>query len=131
MMTKSFLCCVSVLALVIAVASDGHGEQRAGTKGASPSAASLPNSAGENCETRMRKLDASQAEGDERLREKNEVIDHCNAQYKRDKMIERLVDECARYEEQPIVKQQSVAECELAAFNYANTLYALRADYRK
>ena len=27
--------------------------------------------------TRMRKLDASPAEGEERLREKNEVIDYC------------------------------------------------------
>jgi hypothetical protein len=130
-MTKSFLCCVSVLALVIAAASAGNGEPRASTKRASPSAASLPNSTGENCEARMQKLDSSQAEGEERLREKNEVISHCNAQFKRDRMIERMVDECAKYEEQPIVKQQSVAECELAAFNYANTLYALRADYRK
>jgi len=39
----------------------------------------------------MRKLDASPAEGEERLREKNEVIDYCANQYKNDKTIARLV----------------------------------------
>ena len=39
--------------------------------------------------------------------------------------------ECARYEEQPVLKQQFVAECQLAAFNYANALYTLKAEYRK
>jgi hypothetical protein len=79
----------------------------------------------------MRKLDASPAEGEERLREKNEVIDYCASQYKNDKTITRLVKECAKYIEQPVVKQQSVAECQLAAFNYANALYTLRAEYRR
>jgi hypothetical protein len=79
----------------------------------------------------MRKLDASPAEGEERLREKNEVIDSCAGQYKNDKTIVRLVKECAKYIEQPVVKQQSVAECQLAAFNYANALYTLRAEYRR
>lgn len=76
-------------------------------------------------------LDASQAEGEERLAEKREVIDYCYSQYKRDKTIERLVNDCAKYEEQPVVKQQSVAECQLAAFNYANALRTLKSDYRK
>jgi hypothetical protein len=79
----------------------------------------------------MRKLDASPAEGEERLREKNEVIDYCASQYKNDKTITRLVKECAKYIEQPVVKQQSVAECQLAAFNYADALYTLRAEYRR
>jgi hypothetical protein len=79
----------------------------------------------------MRKLDASDAEGEERLAEKNEVIGHCASQYKRDKTIERLVKECAKYEEQPVLKQQFVAECQLAAFNYANALRTLKAEYRK
>ena len=35
------------------------------------------------------------------------------------------------YEEQPVVKQQFVAECQLAAFNYANALYSLKAEYAK
>jgi len=29
------------------------------------------------------------------------------------------------------VKQQLVADCQLAAFNYANALYALKAEYGK
>jgi hypothetical protein len=41
------------------------------------------------------------------------------------------VKQCARYEEQAIVKQQFVADCMLAAFNYANALYALKAEYAK
>lgn len=129
-MTKSILCCVSALAL-IAAAPAGHGEQRANNKRVSPGAASLRNSTGDDCETRLQKLDASQAEGEERLAEKNDVIGRCASEYKRDKTIQRLVNECAKYEEQAIVKQQSVAECQLAAFNYANALHTLKTEYRK
>jgi hypothetical protein len=85
----------------------------------------------DNCEARMRKLDASQAEGADRLAEKNAAIDYCDRQYKHDKTIQRLVKECAKYEAQPIIEQQFVAECMLAAFGYANAFYALKAEYRK
>ena len=128
-MIRSILFWVSVLAFVLAGIPPGHGEPR--DKRVSPGAAPPANSAGEDCETRIRKLDASQSEGEERLAEKNEVIGHCAAQYKRDKTIERLVNECAKYEEPAVVKQQSVAECQLAAFNYANALRTLKTDYRK
>lgn len=84
-----------------------------------------------DCEASMQKLDASNAEGEERLREKNEVIGLCGRQYQRDAMIKRLVTECAKFEEQAVVKQQLVAECELAAFNYANALRTLKAEYKK
>jgi hypothetical protein len=124
-MTKSILRCISVLAIVIAAVWAARGEERANNNRNSPSAASL------DCEARMQKLDASGAEGEERLAEKNDVIGHCTAQYKHDKTIERLVNECAKYEEQAIVKQQSVAECQLAAFNYANALHTLKTEYRK
>jgi hypothetical protein len=67
----------------------------------------------------------------ERLTEKNEVVGYCATQYKKDKTIEMLVKECAKYEEQAVVKQQAVAECQLAAFNYANALRALKTEYRK
>ena len=130
-MTKSIFCCVSVLALVIAAAPAGHSQQRGNNKRIAPSGAALPNPIGEDCETRMRKLDASQAEGEERLAEKNDVIGHCAAQYRRDKTIARLVNECAKYAEQAVVKQQAVAECQLAAFNYANALHTLKTEYRK
>lgn len=129
-MTKSILCCVSALAL-IAAAPAVHGEQRTHNKRVSASAASPRNSTSEDCEARIQKLDASQAEGEERLAEKNEVIGHCGTAYKHDKTIQRLVNECAKYEEQPVVKQQSVAECQLAAFNYANALHTLKTEYRK
>ena len=39
--------------------------------------------------------------------------------------------ECAKYEEQPVLKQQSVAECQLAAFSYANGLRTLKEEYGK
>jgi hypothetical protein len=89
-------------------------------------ASSVPDSTRDDCETGIRKLDASQTEGEERLAEKNGVIGHCASQYKGDKTIERLVKECARYEEQPVVNVQFVAECQLAAFNYANALRTLK-----
>jgi hypothetical protein len=119
-MTKSILFCVSILALVTAAATARAGEQ-----------AAVSNSSADDCEARIQKLDASDAEGDERLAEKNEVIDSCASQYKGDKTIEALVKECAKYEEQPEVKQQSVAECQLAAFNYANDLRTLKEEYGK
>ena len=114
-MTKPILCCVSMLALVIAATPARSGAQTTGG----------------DCETRIAKLDASPAEGEERLAEKNQVIDACANQYKNDKTIQRLVDACAKYEAQPVVQQQFVADCQLAAFSYANALYALKAERRK
>ena len=130
-MTNSILCCVSILALVTAVAPARSGELAANDKPVLPSAFSPTNSTEGDCEARIEKLDASQAEGEERLVEKHVVIEYCASQYKNDKTIGSLVKECAKYEEQPIVKQQFVAECQLAAFSYANALYALKAEYRK
>ncbi len=85
----------------------------------------------EDCEIRMQKLEKSDAEGQARLDEKNAVIGFCANQYKRDKTIRTLVDTCAKFEEQPVVKQQFVAECQLAAFNYANALHTLKAEFGK
>ena len=112
-MTKIMLCSLSMLVLVIAITSASSGEVN------------------DNCESRIRKLDASQAEGADRLAEKNSVIDYCESRYKRDKTIQRLVKGCAKYEEQPIIKQQFVADCMLAVYGYANALYALKAEYGK
>ena len=127
-MTRSFLCCVSALTLLMAAAPAGHAQPRAGNK---QSASSPANSAGDDCEARIRKLDASDAEGEERLAEKNDVISRCDMQYRRDRTIERLLDECSKYEEQPIIKQHAVADCQIAAFSYANALRTLKAEYRK
>jgi hypothetical protein len=127
-MTKSVFVCASIVALVIATAPGFAGERitHVPRSTASPAA---PIEA--DCETRIQKLDASNAEGQERLDEKHVVIDFCADQYKHDKTIQRLVDECAKYEEQPVVKQQFVAECQLAAFGYANALRTLKAEYGK
>jgi hypothetical protein len=130
-MTNWILCCVSTLALVTAAAPARSGEQAANGKHILPGAVSPTYPAEGDCEAAMQKLDASQAEGEERLAEKHLVIDSCASQYKNDKTIERLAKECAKYEAQPIVKQQFVADCQLAAFNYANALYALKEEYRK
>ena len=94
-------------------------------------AAAKPTLTNNDCETAIRKLDASEAQGEERLAEKQEVIDQCLGEYKHDKTVAKLVKECAKYEAQPVVEQQFVAECQLAAFNYANALRALKAEYRK
>jgi hypothetical protein len=85
----------------------------------------------ETCDSRIQKLEASQAEGAERLAEKNAAVERCAAEHKRDKTVERLVKECAKYEEQPVIKQMLVAECQLAAYSYANALRTLKAEYRK
>jgi hypothetical protein len=130
-MTRSTIAGVSILALVIAAAPAMAGERTAEATRVARKTSSPPKLASEDCETRMQKLDASTAEGEERLAEKNAVIAVCDNQYKRDSAIGTLVKQCAKYEEQPVVKQQFVAECQLAAFNYANALRALKAEYRQ
>ncbi len=59
------------------------------------------------------------------------MIDFCATQYEHDKRIDRLVKKCAKYEEQPVVKRQFLADCQLAAYNYANALQALKKQFRK
>jgi hypothetical protein len=130
-MTKSVFACASIIALVTATAPGFAGEQIAADTHAPRSAASQPTPIEDDCETRIEKLDASNAEGQQRLDEKNMVIDFCANQYKHDKTIEKLVAECAKYAEQPVVKQQFVAECQLAAFGYANALHTLKAEHGK
>jgi hypothetical protein len=120
-MTRSIFSALSVLALVSSAAPAGA-EQAKGKQMARPAPSA------ETCETRISKLESSQAEGAERLAEKSEVIDHCSSQYKRDKTIERLVKECQKYEGQSVVRRQFVAECQIAAYGYANALYSLRAE---
>lgn len=119
-MLKSLVCCVAVLALIGAAPSRAEQARRA-----------APAAVSEDCEARIQKLEGSQAEGEERLAEKNTVIAACAKQYRRDKTVEGLVKECRKYEEQPVVKQQFLAECQLAAYGYANALQSLKAEYRK
>jgi hypothetical protein len=130
-MTKSVFVYASIIALVAAVAPGFAGEQITGDTHVPRSAASQLAPIEGDCEARIQKFDASNAEGQERLDEKHAVIDFCANQYKHDKTIERLVAECAKYEEQPVVKQQFVAECQLAAFGYANALRTLKAEHGK
>ena len=130
-MINSVLWSAFILALVTAAAPAWSGEQAVNDAPVLPTGSSQSMSAADDCETRMQKLDASQAEGAERLSEKYAVIEYCVSQYKSDLTIARLVKECARYVEQPVLKQQFFADCQLAAFNYANALRALKAEYRK
>ena len=130
-MIKAILVCTSIFALVTVVGPSLAGEQTEKETHVLRNTSSLPNSTEGDCETRIQKLDASSAEGEERLAEKNEVIDFCVIQYEHDNTIKRLVKECAKFEEQPVVKQQFVAECQLAAFKYANALRALKMEYKK
>ncbi len=133
-MIKSVSACASIFIIIIIIttAAPGFaGEKIAGDTHVLRGAASPPTSIEDDCEARMQKLDASNTEGQERLDEKHALIDFCANQYKHDKAIGRLVEECAKYEEQPVVKQQFVAECQLAAFGYANALHTLKAEYGK
>ena len=130
-MARAVVCFVSVIALVAAAAPVRALAQTTLDKPASHSTSRLPSPAGDDCETRIEKLDASAAEGEDLLFEKRAVIDACFDQYRRDKTIVSLVLECAKYEEQPVVKRQLAADCQLAALKYANELRALKAQYRK
>ena len=117
-MTRAPSLAASVLALAVTIGPAAGAEK--------------PSNAGpDDCESRMQTLDRSDAEGEERLAAKNDVIAFCARQYRHDAAIGRLVSECAKFEEQPVVKQQFVADCQLAAFTYANALRALKLDYGK
>jgi hypothetical protein len=117
-----------ILALVRATTPGFAGDGSARDIHLPRGAASRPVPTEDDCETRIQRLDASNAEGQERLDEKNVVIGFCANQYQHDKTIKQLVEMCAKYEEQPVVKQQLVAECQLAAFGYANALRTLKAE---
>jgi hypothetical protein len=130
-MTKAIFVCASILALITEIAPAPAIEQSAKRMHLARNAAVLPGVGDDDCETRIEKLDASDAEGEERLAEKNAVIDFCARQYEHDNTIKRLVSECAKFEEQPVLKQQFVAECQLAAFKYANALRTLKQEYKK
>ena len=127
-MSKAILVCGTIFVLIGLAFAE---EQTAKETRVLRDTSSLTNSVEGDCETRIQKLDASNAEGEERLAEKNEVIEFCVSQYEHDNTIKGLVKECAKFEEQPVVKQQFVAECQLAAFKYANALRALKAEYKK
>jgi hypothetical protein len=129
-MSKPIVVCASMFVLITQTVPALAIEQTAPAVNVSRNALP-PGDAGNDCEARIEKLDASNAEGEERLAEKNEVIDFCDRQYERDHTIKRLIKECAKFEEQPVVKQQSVAECQLAAFKYANALRTLKREYKK
>jgi hypothetical protein len=130
-MTKAVFIHGSVLALVTAILPAMGAAQAANQTAIPHSVASAPRGGEDDCETRIQKLEDSNAEGEERLAAKNEVIDFCARQYERDNTIKALVKACAKYEEQPVVKQQFVAECQLAAFTYANALRTLKMEYGK
>ena len=127
-MIRIVLLGVSMFALAAAAVTSAAGAQpQAASQASGRSAAET----GGDCESRMQKLDASDAEGEERLAAKYEVIEFCSRQYARDTTIKMLVKECAKYAEQPVLKQQFLAECQLAAFGYANALRTLKMEYRK
>jgi hypothetical protein len=90
-----------------------------------------PAAAADDCEGLMEKLEASKAEGEDRLAEKNTAIEACANRFKRDKTVDALVKACAKYEEQAVVKMQAVADCQLAAYRYATEFHALKRDYGK
>lgn len=130
-MTKAVFVCVAIFTLVTAAAPVLAGEPTPKDAHVLRNTSSLQRSTEGDCETRIQKLDASDAEGEERLAEKDKVIGFCAGQYAHDDTIKRLVKACAKFEEQPVVKQQAVADCQLAAFTYANALRMLKAEYKK
>jgi hypothetical protein len=111
-MVRAILVCASIVTFAAAAAPALAGGQK------------------DDCASSIEKLDNSTAEGEERLAEKYKVINFCDGQYAHDSTIKALVKECAKYAAQPVVKQQFLAECQLAAFKYANALRDLKAEYR-
>ena len=123
-MTRLILCGIAALAFIAAPAPAGA------TKPVVPSGAA-PVVAADDCATRVRKFEASEAEGAERLAAKWEVVAFCDKEFKRDKTVQGLVKECAKYIEQPVIKQLLVTDCQLAAYSYGSVLRFLKAEYRK
>jgi hypothetical protein len=130
-MTKAVFVHASVLALATAILPAIGAAQTSNQTAIPHIVTSAPQGGEVDCEARIQKLEDSNTEGEERLAAKNEVIDFCARQYEHDNTIKALVKACAKFEEQPVVKQQFVAECQLAAFTYANALRTLKMEYRK
>jgi len=130
-MTKAVFLCASIFALLVADGAAFAAEQSPSGHRAPSNAPSPANSAGQDCDSRLQTLDDSKAEGEERLTEKYKVIDVCAGEYAHDRTIKQLVKECTKFAEQPVLKQQFLADCQLAAFKYANALRDLKAEYKK
>ena len=129
-MTKAVVC-TAIFTLVATSAAGLAGAQTASEAPVPRDASSPAGSRDGDCAARIDTLDDSTAEGEERLAEKYKVISFCADQYAHDATIKRLVNACTKYAEQPVVKQQFLAECQLAAFKYANALRELKAEYGK
>ena len=128
-MIRIVLLGASMFALVAATVPSAAAAQPA--KSSQASSKRSAETGDDDCERRMQKLDASDAEGEERLAAKYDVIAFCARQYAGDTTVKKLVMDCAKYAEQPVLKQQFLAECQLAAFAYANALRTLKMEYRK
>jgi hypothetical protein len=122
-MTRLILCGIAAFAFIAAPAP------ASATKPVVPSGAAP--AVAEDCATRIQKLEASEAEGAERLAAKWEVVGFCDKEFKRDKTVQALVKECTKYLEQPVIKQLLVTDCQLAAYSYGSALRFLKAEYRK
>ncbi len=124
-MTRFILCCVSLLALAAAPAP---ASAQAKVKPAAPKAAPQPP---EDCADKIQKFEKSDAEGAERLAVKWEVVAFCDKEFKRDATVQRLVKDCAKYMDQPVLRQLLVTECQLAAYSYGNAMRMLKEDSRQ
>lgn len=118
----------SIFVLVAVSLMSGGYPQVAEAKGAKRTTSSLPKSTDDNCESKINQSNVSEAEGEERLQEKNEALSFCASQYKGERKIDALVKDCRKYVSQSVVSQQAVADCQLAAYSYANAIAALRAS---
>ena len=85
-MTKAIFVGVSIFTVVTAVVPAVAVERTAKEL---RDTSSPPNSTKGDCEARIEKLDASNAEGEERLAEKNQVIGFCARDYEHNNTIKR------------------------------------------
>lgn len=125
-MTMLVLCALAASALVAAPARAGAQSTKA--KPFAPAAAAPSD---DDCAARIQKLEESGAEGAERLAAKWEVVAFCAKEFKGDKTVQRLVKECAKFLDQPVLRQLLVSECQLAAYGYGNAMRMLKEDARQ
>ncbi len=78
-----------------------------------------------SCRSEIEKLNRSTAEGQQRLTEKNHVIKVCADQFENSQTYLPLIATCRKYEGQPLVLQQLVADCVLSVYGFANAVYDL------
>lgn len=117
-------------AVIITTGSAQAGEVGGAKRHSKRHVASTRGTNSDKCLAKIFSLQTSSTEGEDRLHEKQDVIDLCAIQFQGDQVVARLVKNCSQCEEDSVVSKQTASDCQIAAYSYAASLAAIKADCR-